>query len=75
MKEGGVYSHNGNKFNKTNMLSAKTSREVKKYTEYPPHQMIRFGPSRDHIAISNPNIDVTILAQGYWGVIVTLFLV
>ena len=37
--------------------------------------MIRFGPSRDHIAISNPNIDVTILAQGYWGVIVTLFLV
>ena len=57
------------------MLSAKISREVKKYTEYPPHQMIRLGYLEVHIAISNPNIDVTILAQGYCGVIVTLSLV
>ena len=56
------------------MLSVKISREGKKYTEYPPHQMIRFGPSRGHIAISNPNMDVTILAQGYCGVIVSLSL-
>ena len=57
------------------MLSAKISREVKKYTEYPPHQMIRLGCLEVHIAISNLNIDVTILAQGYCGVIVTLSLV
>ena len=43
LKEGGVYSHNCDKFNKTNMISAKISREVKKFTEYPPHQMIRLG--------------------------------
>ena len=34
--------------------------------------MIRLGPLEVHIAISNPNIDVTILAQGYYSVIVSL---
>ena len=38
-------------------------RGKKIYGIYPPHQMIRFGPSRGHIAI-NPNIDVTIPRSG-----------
>ena len=39
--------------------------ESLKITEYPIHQLIRLGRLEVHIAISNPNIDVNILAQGY----------
>ena len=36
-----------------------------KITEYPIHQLIRLGRLEVHIALSNPNIDVKILAQDY----------
>ena len=36
-----------------------------KIMEYPIHQLIRLGRLEVPIALSNPNIDVKILAQGY----------
>ena len=45
------------------MLSAKISREFK-IAEYPPHQLIGLGRLEIQIALSNPNIDVRIFAQG-----------
>ena len=35
-----------------------------KITEYPLHQLIPLGRLEIHIALSNPNIDVRIFAQG-----------
>ena len=40
--------------------------------EYPLHQFICLGYLEIHIALSNPNIDVKILARGYCGAIVTI---
>jgi len=77
LNERGVYSHNCNKLNKTNTLLAKISRELKKkkqIADYQLHKLIRLGCQEIHIALSNPNIDVRILAQGYCVVIVSLSL-
>ena len=54
------------------MLSAEISRVKKE--EYPFHELIRLGPQEIHIALSNPNIDVRILAQGYCVAIVSFSL-
>ena len=45
-----------------------------KKEEYPLHELIRLGPQEIHIALSNPNIDVRILAQGYCVAIVSFSL-
>ena len=39
--------------------------------EYPPHQLIHLGRLEIHIALSNPNIDVRILAHGFCVAIVS----
>ena len=57
------------------MLSVKISREGKKYTEYPPHQMIRLGRLETISLFQIPTSMSQFLAQGYCGVIVTLSLV
>ena len=48
--------------------------ESLKITEYPIHRLIRLGRLEVHIALSNPNIDVKILAQGYCFATVSLSL-
>ena len=63
----GVYSHYSNNLNKTNMLSAKISREFKNSGTSTP-SIDTFRPSRDPYRSfrSQINIDVKILAaQGY----------
>ena len=50
------------------MLSAKISRQKAL------HQLIRLGLPEIHIAVSNPNIDIRILAQGHFDAIVSLSL-
>ena len=49
--------------------------ESLKITEYPIHRSwIRLGRPEVHIALSNPNIDVKILAQDYCFATVSLSL-
>ena len=48
--------------------------ESLKITEYPIHQLRRLGRLEVHIALSNRNIDVQILAQGYCFATVSLSL-
>ena len=55
------------------MLLAKYQGSLK-IEEYPLHQLIRLGRLEIHIALSNPNIDVRIFAQGYCVAIVSLSL-
>ena len=61
-------------------VTSSTKRICKKYqeslkiVEYPLHQLIRLGRLEVHIALSNPDIDVRILAQGYCVAIVSLSL-
>ena len=55
------------------MLSAKISRGLKT-AEYLLHQLIRLRRLEIHIALSNPNIDVRILAHDYGFAIVSLSL-
>ena len=80
LKEKDVYSYNCNKLNKTNMLLANilNIERVKKIiiiiAEYPLHQLIRLGHLESHIALSNRNNDVRVLAQGYCVSIVSLTL-
>ena len=79
LKEKGVYSYNCNKLNKTNMLLANIlniERVQKKIiiAEYPLHQLIRLDHLEIHIALSNPNKDVRILAQDYCVSVVSLTL-
>ena len=72
----GVYSHSSNNLNKTNMLSAKISREFKNSGTSTP-SIDTFRPSRDPYRSfrSQLNIDVKILAvQGYCVAIVSLSL-
>ena len=64
LKERGVYCHNCNKLKNANVFRQKYQENLK-ITEYPIHQLIRLGRLEVHIALSNPNIDVKILAQGY----------
>ena len=45
-----------------------------KTAEYPLHQLIRLRRLEFHIALSNPNIDVRIFAEGYCVAIVSLSL-
>ena len=66
LKERGVYSHNCNKLKK--------NEKSFKIAEYPLYQLIRQGRQEIHIALSNPNIDVRIFAQGYYVAIVKLSL-
>ena len=51
------------------MLSTKISIEFTNSAENSLHQFIRL---EIHIALTNPNIDVRILAQGYCVAIITL---
>ena len=44
--------------------------ESLRIVEYPLPRLIRLGRLEIHIALSNPNIDVRILAQGYCVAIV-----
>ena len=80
LKEKDVYSYNCNKLNKTNMLLANilNIERVKKIiiiiAEYPLHQLIRLGHLESHIALSNRNNDVRVLAQDYCVSIVSLTL-
>ena len=67
LKERGLYSHNCNKLNKTNMLSAKISREFKNSGISIP-SIDTSGPSRDDIAVfqipttmSKSSLRVTVL--------------
>ena len=55
------------------MLLARISREFK-IAEYPLHQLIGVDHLEIHIALSNPNIDVGILIQGYCVAIVSVSL-
>ena len=48
--------------------------ESLKITEYPIHQLIRLGRLEVHVALSNPNIDVKLLAQGDCFAIISLSL-
>ena len=50
------------------------SQESLKITEYPIHPLRRLGRLEVHIALSNRNIDVQILAQGYCFATVSLSL-
>ena len=75
LKDGGAYSQNCKKHSRSNMLSEKISRELSfKIAEYPLHQLLRLGRQEIHIALSNPNTDVRILAQGFCVAIVSLSL-
>ena len=56
------------------MLSGKKYQESLKIVEYPLHQLICLGRLMIHIALSNPNIDVRIFAQGYCVAIFSLSL-
>ena len=56
------------------MLSAKISDGSFKKAEYPLHQLIHPSHLETPIALSNPNIDVKVLAQGYCVAIVSLSL-
>ena len=69
-KERGVNSQDFNKLNKTNMLSAKISREYK-IAEYPLHQLVCVGLLEIHIALSNPSINVRTFSQGFCVAIVS----
>ena len=51
------------------MLSAKTSKSLK-IAEYPLDRLTRLESLDILIALSNPNIDIQILAQGYCVAIV-----
>ena len=57
LKERGVYSHNCNKLNKTNMLSAKILREFQNSGISTPSIDTSQGRLEIQIALSNPNID------------------
>ena len=48
------------------MRSEKISRE---FNNNPLHQLIRLGHLEIYIFLSNPNIDVRILAQGYYVIV------
>ena len=75
LKDGGAYSQNCKKHSRSNMLSEKISRELSfKIAEIPLHQLLRLGRQEIHIALSNPNTDVRILAQGFCVAIVSLSL-
>ena len=80
LKEKGVYTHNSNKLNKTNMLSAKISREFKNSGISTSSKFVNnnntSGPSRDPYCSFNwnSNIDIRILAQGYCVAIFSLTL-
>ena len=74
LKDRGVLSYNCSKLNQTNKHSAKILREFTEIAEHPPHQLIRLGSLEIHISLSNLNIDVKILAQGYCVAIVSLSL-
>ena len=69
LKERGVYSHNCNKLKKKRKWQKSF-----KIAEYPLYQLIRLGRQEIHIALSNPNTDVRIFAQGYYVAIVSLSL-
>ena len=56
------------------MCFRQKSQESLKITEYPIHQLRRLGRLEVHIALSNRNIDVQILAQGYCFATVSLSL-
>ena len=47
-----IYSHNCDKLNKTNILSAKIPREFILTAKYPVHPLIRKGLQDLHIALS-----------------------
>ena len=48
------------------MFLAKMYESLKKImAEYPLHQLVHLGCQEINISLSNPNIDVRILAQGY----------
>ena len=68
LKGGGYHTHNCNKLNKSNTLSAKISREFKNSAMSTP--LIR--RLEIHIAHSNPNIDVRIFARNCCVAIVSL---
>ena len=75
LKDGGAYSQNYKKHSRGNMLSEKISRELSfKIVEYSLHQLLRLGRQEIHIALSNLNTDVRILAQGFCVAIVSLSL-
>ena len=52
----------------------KKKKKKKKKAEYQLHKLIRLDCLEIHIALSNPNINVRILAQGYCLAIVSLSL-
>ena len=52
----GVYSHNCDKLNKTNMLSAKIPREFILIAKYPVHPLICLGLQDLHINLSQTSI-------------------
>ena len=79
LKEKGIYSYNCNNLNKTNMLLANilNIERVQKIiiiAEYPLHQLIRLDHLEIHIALSNRNNDVRVLAQDHCVSIVSLTL-
>ena len=59
---GGVYSHNYNKLNNLRRFR-RQYQESLKIAEYPLYQLIRLHLLDIHNALSNPNIDVRILAR------------
>ena len=69
---GGVHSHcNCNKLNKTNVLSAEMSRKLKNSRISISSIDTSIYPLEIHVAVSNINMDVRILFQGHFVVIVS----
>ena len=74
-RERGVYSHTYNKHNKTNILSAKRSRESLQIAEYPLHQLIRLRHvNHPYRFFKFQHRCQRILAQGYCVAIISLSL-
>ena len=72
MEWGGVHSHcNCNKLNKTNVLSAEMSRKLKNSRISISSIDTSIYPLEIHVAVSNINMDVRILFQGHFVVIVS----
>ena len=63
----GVYSHNCDKLNKTNMLSAKKPREFILIAKYPVHPLICLGFQDLHINLSQMS---TAMSESLFRVIV-----